>query len=56
MNVTQKFDINKYICKVPLPPAHLANIPGLDVLQLQQQLLVAASLKLLYERSAVRRL
>lgn len=59
MNVTQR-TLNNLLSVSPshryFPPAHLANIPGLDVLQLQQQLLVAASLKLLYERSAVRRL
>lgn len=36
--------------------AYLSNVPCFDVLQLQEQLLVAASLQLLYECSAVSRL
>lgn len=36
--------------------AYLANIPGLDVLQFNQQLLITACLELLYKYPAVGRL
>jgi len=36
--------------------AYLANVPGLDLLQFQQQLFIAASFQLLYESPAVGRL
>lgn len=38
------------------PISHLSDVPGLDLLEFQQQLFIAASLQLLYESPAVSRL